>query len=170
PAEIPQVGPLPALKAGQVTFGCLNNFCKVTDPTLAAWTRILQALPESRLILHAHSGSHHDRVRDFLVQQGVAPDRVTFVGFQPTAEYFGQYQKIDMALDPFPYGGGTTTCDALFMGVPVVTLAGDTAVGRGGLSSLSNLGLADLVARDIEHYQRIAIDLAQDLPRLSRLR
>ena len=75
-----------------------------------------------------------------------------------------------MALDPFPYGGGTTTCDALWMGVPVVSLAGQTAVGRGGLSILSNLGLTDLVAHDVRQYVRIAADLANDLPRLGQLR
>ncbi len=86
------------------------------------------------------------------------------------AEYFNVYQRIDVALDPFPYGGGTTTCDALWMGVPVVSLAGQTAVGRGGLSILSNLGLPELVAHDAEQYVRIAEGLANDLPRLSNLR
>src|ERR1700689_864905 len=86
------------------------------------------------------------------------------------AEYFQLYHCIDVALDPFPYGGGTTTCDALWMGVPVVSLAGQTAVGRGGLSILSNVGLADLVASDSEQYVRIALELAGDLPRLSTLR
>src|ERR1700689_362610 len=86
------------------------------------------------------------------------------------AEYFQLYHCIDVALDPFPYGGGTTTCDALWMGVPVVSLAGRTAVGRGGLSILSNVGLADLVAYDIEQYVSIARRLASDLPRLNALR
>ncbi|HWY88037.1 MAG TPA: hypothetical protein VNX28_14995, partial [Gemmataceae bacterium] len=80
------------------------------------------------------------------------------------------YERIDVALDPFPYGGGTTTCDALWMGVPVVSLAGQTAVGRGGLSLLSNIGLVDLVANDVEQYIRIAVELAADLPRLRALR
>src|SRR5581483_4397893 len=82
----------------------------------------------------------------------------------------GVYRQIDVALDPFPYGGGPTTCDALWMGVPVVSLAGQTAVGRGGLSILSNLGLTDLVAHDSEQYVRIAVELANDLPRRSELR
>ncbi len=93
-----------------------------------------------------------------------------FVDFLPVAKYFGIYRRIDVALDPFPYGGGTTTCDALWMGVPVVSLAGQTAVGRGGLSILSNIGLAELVAEDAEQYVRIAAELAQDLSRLSTLR
>jgi predicted O-linked N-acetylglucosamine transferase (SPINDLY family) len=170
PAEIPDVTALPALKAGHVAFGCLNNFGKVTIPTLEAWARILQAIPEARLRLHAHAGSHRDRALGVLARRGVSPDRVRFVGALPTAEYFRLYEGIDVALDPFPYGGGTTTCDALVMGVPVVSLAGETAVGRGGKSILSNVGLAELVARDGGEYERIALELAKDLPRLSRLR
>jgi len=170
PIETLPVNVLPALEAGHVSFGSLNNFCKASPPALAAWSRLLQVVPGSRLILHARAGSHRDRVRTFLAEQGISTERLEFVDFLPTAEYFGVYRRIDVALDPFPYGGGTTTCDALWMGVPVVSLAGQTAVGRGGLSILSNVGLADLVARDPEQYVRIAAGLANDLPRLSQLR
>jgi predicted O-linked N-acetylglucosamine transferase (SPINDLY family) len=166
----PPVSPLPAGRAGAVTFGCLNNFCKVTDPTLAAWARLLRALPAARLLLHAHPGGHRERVREALARQGVAPDRLTFVGKVPAPEYFQLHERLDVALDPFPYGGGTTTCDALWMGVPVVSLAGATAVGRGGLSILTNVGLADLVAHDVEQYVGCAVALAEDLPRLRELR
>jgi predicted O-linked N-acetylglucosamine transferase (SPINDLY family) len=168
--ETPPVNPLPALAAGHVRFGSLNNFCKATPPTLAAWGRLLQAVPVSRLLLSARAGSHRDRVRGLLGEQGVASERVDFVDIQPVAEYFALYQQIDVALDPFPYGGGTTSCDALWMGVPVVSLAGQTAVGRGGLSILTNVGLPDLAARDAGHYVQVAAELAQDLPRLSDLR
>ena len=157
PVETPPVNALPALEAGHVTFGSLNNFCKVSSAALAAWSRLLQAVPGSRLLLHAHAGSHRERVRRFLTEQGISAERVVFVDFQPTAEYFGVYRQIDVALDPFPYGGGTTTCDALWMGVPVVSLAGQTAVGRGGVSILSNVGLPELVAQDSEQYVRIAV-------------
>jgi predicted O-linked N-acetylglucosamine transferase (SPINDLY family) len=160
----------PASQAGHITFGCLNNFGKVTAPTLEVWSRLLRAMPEARLLLHAHAGSHRDRVRDFLTRQGVSPDRLTFSGRLPTADYFRIYERIDVALDPFPYGGGTTTCDALWMGVPVVTLAGQTAVGRGGLSILSNVGLSDLVSRDSDDYVRICVELARDRSRLNELR
>jgi predicted O-linked N-acetylglucosamine transferase (SPINDLY family) len=166
----PPVSSLPALLAGHVTFGCLNNFCKVTAPALSAWSALLQAAPGSRLILHAQTGGHRDRVRDFFTQRHVSPERVTFVRQLPTADYFRLYEQIDVALDPFPYGGGTTTCDALWMGVPVVSLAGQTAVGRGGLSILSNVGLTGLLAHDSEQYARIAADLAGDLQRLGELR
>jgi protein O-GlcNAc transferase len=169
---IPNLGvtPLPAVDTGRITFGCLNNFCKVSAPALAAWSRLLQAVPEARLLLHSYPGNHRDRLRDFLAQQGIAPERLMFVGMVPAADYYRLYERIDVVLDPFPYGGGTTTCDALWMGVPVVSLAGQTAVGRGGLSLLSNIGLGDLVAHDVEQYIRIAVELAGDLPRLRALR
>jgi predicted O-linked N-acetylglucosamine transferase (SPINDLY family) len=168
--QTPPVTALPAVEGGQVTFGCLNNFCKVTPPTLAVWSRLLQAMPEARLLLHAHPGSHRDRVREFLAGQGVAPHRLTFVGMVSRDDYFRIYEQIHVALDPFPYGGGTTTCDALWMGVPVVSLAGKTSAGRGGLSILSNAGLAELAADNAEQYTRIALHLAGDPPRLRQLR
>jgi predicted O-linked N-acetylglucosamine transferase (SPINDLY family) len=168
--QTPAVNTLPALLAGHVTFGCLNNFCKMTTPTLVAWSRLLKAAPGSRLVLHADPGGHRDRVREFFTQEDVSPERVSFAPTLPIADYFRLYERIDAALDPFPYGGGTTTCDALWMGVPVVSLAGATAVGRSGLSILSNLGLSKLVAHDSEQYVRIAVELTSDLPRLSALR
>jgi protein O-GlcNAc transferase len=168
--QTPPLNPLPALQAGYITFGCMNNFSKVTAPTLAAWSRVLQAVPRGRLVLHALAGSHRDRVRDYFAQHGVSPERLTFADKVSTEDYFRFYEQIDVALDPFPYGGGTTTCDALWMGVPVVSLAGRTGVGRGGVSILSNVSLPDLVARDTEQYVRIAVALAGDLPRLSNLR
>jgi predicted O-linked N-acetylglucosamine transferase (SPINDLY family) len=168
--ETPPLAARPALAAGRITFGCLNQFCKVTEPTLAAWCRLLRAVPQSRLLLHAHEGGHRDRTRALLERHGIEPDRLAFVGFLSAAAYFPLYQQIDVALDPFPYGGGTTTCDALWMGVPVVSLAGQTAVGRGGLSILSNLGLAELVATDVDQYVQIAAALAQDRSRRTQLR
>ena len=168
--ETPAANSLPALQTGHVTFGCLNNFNKATLPTLTTWIGLLQAMPEAKLLLHAHAGTHGARVRGLFAQHGVAPERVAFAGMLPMEEYFRLYHRIDIALDPFPYGGGTTTCDALWMGVPVVSLAGPTGAGRGGLSILSNLGLADFVAHDREQYVRIAVELAGDLPRLSQLR
>ncbi len=164
------VAALPALQAGKVTFGCLNNPCKVTIPTLETWSALCRALPRARLLLFAHEGSHRERVRGFMAERGVSADRLEFVGRMPLAVYFESYARIDVSLDPFPYGGGTTTCDALWMGVPVVSLAGHTAVGRGGVSILSNVGLADLVATTPEHYVRIALELANDLGRLEALR
>ena len=166
----PPVEPLPAAQAGVVTFGCLNNFCKVSGRALDTWSRLMQRVPSSRLLLHAQPGSHRDTVRDHLARQGIAPERLTFSGTLPVVQYLGLYGRIDVALDPFPYGGGATTCDALWMGVPVVSLAGTTAVGRGGVSILTNVGLPELIARDEAEYVRIAAELAGDLSRLGQLR
>jgi protein O-GlcNAc transferase len=165
-----EVSPLPALATGEVTFGCLNNFCKVSADALDAWIQMLRALPNSRLILHAHEGSHRQRVRDLLQNQGIDPNRLEFAGKVSLPEYLASHRQIDIGLDPFPCNGGTTTCDALWMGVPVVTLVGRTAVGRGGASVLRNIGLPELVAETPEQYIQIATGLANDLPRLAELR
>jgi protein O-GlcNAc transferase len=162
--------PLPALTTGHVTFGCLNNYSKVTPAILSVWTRILRQVPNSRLLLHAHEGSHRQRARDYIASKGVDPQRLEFVGLQPLAKYLETYCRIDIALDPFPYGGGTTTLDALWMGVPTVTLCGATAVSRGGRSIMTNAGLPELIASDPEQYVRIAAGMASDLPRLAEMR
>jgi predicted O-linked N-acetylglucosamine transferase (SPINDLY family) len=165
---LPELQPndLPALKNGRVTFGCLNNYGKVSSAAWSAWRRLLTAMPEARLIVRSGMGSHRDRA----VQDIPNPERVSFTGRVSLRQYFQQYHEIDIALDPFPYGGGTTTCDALWMGVPVVTLRGRTAVGRAGVSLLSNAGLPQLIAQDADQYVQIARDLAADLPRLAQLR
>ena len=126
----PEVNALPALSAGHVTFGCLNNFAKVTSVTLLAWRQLLRQMPNARLLLHCKEGSHRHKVRELLTQEGIDPARLDFTGLLPWPQYFQLYHRIDIALDTFPHGGGTTTCDALWMGVPVVTLAGQTAVSH----------------------------------------
>jgi predicted O-linked N-acetylglucosamine transferase (SPINDLY family) len=168
--EARQVSSLPAARNGLVTFGSLNNFCKVTPQTLAAWGRLLQITPQSRLILHMRQGAHREELLKFFEQQGISRQRLQLVDWLGIADYFRLYEQVDIALDPFPHGGGTTTCDALWMGVPVVSLAGQTAVSRGSLSILSNLGLAELVAFDADRYVEIAAKLATDLGRLNELR
>lgn len=170
PEVAPEISPPPFLSAGHVTFGCLNNFCKLTEPTIAAWFQIMRAMPDAALLLHSGEGSHRQRLRDRFRDAGVDPSRITFVSKTSLALYFEQYQRIDIALDPFPYPGGTTTCDALWMGVPVVTRAGSTAVSRGGLSILSNIGLPELVTSDTDQYIRTTLDLAADPARLGELR
>lgn len=164
-----QVSPTPAVEQGLITFGSLNNFCKVTEPMLSAWVKILQAVPKSQLLIYAHQGSHRQRLLDRLQRDGIESKRVQFVGRMSTDKYFELYRQIDIALDTFPFAGGATTCDALWMGVPVITLAGSRAVGRAGLSILSNVGLPELVAHSQEEYVQIAIALAQDIPRLNEL-
>jgi predicted O-linked N-acetylglucosamine transferase (SPINDLY family) len=170
PPEACETGLLPAMDSGRLTFGCLNSFSKVSSVILDGWIRLLRQVPDSRLILHAREGSHRQRTRDRLGAAGVDPRRLEFVGFLPTTEYFRQYQRIDIALDTFPYAGGTTTCDALWMGLPVVTLAGQTAISRGGASILSTVGLESLVAQSADQYVRVAAQLAADLPALAALR
>ena len=167
PPLAPTVAPLPLKTTGFVTFGCLNNFCKVTDHTLRLWREIFQTLKRAKLTLHAAEGAHRQRVLDRL---GVTPDRVHFVGRLPHDQYLRIHHEIDIALDPTPCTGGTTTCDALWMGVPVISLAGELAVARGGLSILSNIGLAELVAESDQQYVAIAVELANSVRRLSELR
>jgi len=115
-------------------------------------------------------GSHRQRTRDVFEQLGIDGQRVRFVGFQPREDYLHVYQQIDVGLDTVPYNGHTTSLDALWMGVPVVTLVGRTAVGRAGLSQLTNLGLPELVAETPDAFVQIAAALAGDLPRLAELR
>ena len=170
PPEAPAVAPPPAQTNGFVTFGCFNDFAKVTPEALKTWCAILRAVPGSRVVLHCKEGSHRRRVLDLLAAEKVDPQRLSFLSFLPVEQYFAAYHKLDVALDSFSYAGGTTTCDALWMGVPVVTLAGETGVARGGLSILSNIGLSDLVATSTKQYTEIAIRLASDLPRLQALR
>jgi predicted O-linked N-acetylglucosamine transferase (SPINDLY family) len=165
-----QVASLAAETNGHVTFGCLNNFCKASPATLATWCRILRQVPGSCFILHASKGSHRKRFIDLLEQEQIDPVRVSFVSHLPYDTYFRTYDQIDIGLDPFPWPGGTTTCDALWMGVPVVSLAGETAVSRAGLSLLSNIGLPELVAFSQDQYVHLACDLAKDIPRLAALR
>lgn len=155
---------------GPPTFGCLNNFAKVTAPTLALWMELLRRVPEAHLVLYAPPGSHRERVRETMQKARLATDRLTFVPRQSFEDYMRTYRDIDVALDPFPYGGGTTTCDALWMGVPVVTLTGRTAVSRAGSSLLSNTGLGHLVAQSEAGYLDTAESVLRDTETLAALR
>jgi predicted O-linked N-acetylglucosamine transferase (SPINDLY family) len=160
----------PLEENGCVTFGSLNNFCKITEPMLKLWARVLAQSENSRLLLLAHPGSHRQRIIDLLTREGVEPHRVEFFDWRARRAYLELYQRLDIVLDPFPYGGHTTTLDALWMGVPVVSLAGAPPVSRAGWSILANLGLPELAAFSEEDYVRIATDLARDPARLSDLR
>jgi predicted O-linked N-acetylglucosamine transferase (SPINDLY family) len=166
----PKIGPAPATERGYVTFGSLSNICKVSPQNLASWVELLQFVQSSRLVLSLHEGAFRDRLLQHFESNGITRNRIQFTAKVAIPEYFALYNGIDIALDTFPYAGGTTTCDALWMGAPVVTLAGKTAVGRGGVSILTNVGLHDLIARTNEEYVRIAAGLAADLPHLSNLR
>jgi predicted O-linked N-acetylglucosamine transferase (SPINDLY family) len=156
--------------AGPPTFGCLNNFAKVTEVTLALWIRLLRRVPEARLLVYARTDDHRGRVRRALSEAGLEESRAAFVGHQSLVDYLETYRLIDVALDPHPFGGGTTTCDALWMGVPVISLAGRTAVSRAGSTLLSNVGLGRLVARSAEQYAELAVELIRDPAELAALR
>jgi predicted O-linked N-acetylglucosamine transferase (SPINDLY family) len=166
----PQPGPLPALANGVVTFGSLNNFCKVNDSVLDLWARVLVAVAGSRLLLLCQPGAHRQRVLDRLQRGGVEPGRVEFAEFRPRPEYLALYRRVDLGLDTFPYNGHTTSLDAFWMGVPMVTRVGGTVVGRAGWSQLCNLGLRQLAAETDDAFVEIAAGLARDLPALAALR
>ncbi len=170
-SDAPPVGPLPALANGFVTFGSFNNFVKITPQVLAAWASLLRQVPDARLRILAKVG---DRLRDYVQtvfeQHRVDPSRVELWHWRPRSQYLEMIASTDVALDAFPFNGHTTTCDALWQGVPVVTLAGDSYVSRFGSSAHQNLGLQDLVASSVEQYIEIAAKLAHDTPRLAELR
>ena len=170
PSEAPVVNELPALQNGYVTFGSLNNFKKVSDAALELWAQVLSAVPGSRLLLVAPAGSARDRVRRALRGQGVGEERVEMVGPMPRREYLAAYGRVDIGLDPVPYGGGTTTLDAVFMGVPVVTLTGETAVSRSAAAIARNLRLPELVGRSVQDYVGRARSLADNRDALAELR
>jgi predicted O-linked N-acetylglucosamine transferase (SPINDLY family) len=167
--QIP-VNPLPSLKTGVVTFGCLNNFCKINDPLLSIWSRVLREVKGSRLLLLAPDGGHRTQTLDRFRHEGIDPARIEFVAKQLRPNYLQTYHRIDLGLDTFPYNGHTTTLDSLWMGVPVVTLVGNKPVARAGWSQLSNLGLPDLAGETADQFVRIATDLAKDAQRLQQLR
>ncbi|HWE02729.1 MAG TPA: tetratricopeptide repeat protein [Tepidisphaeraceae bacterium] len=166
----PRIGPAPALANGFITFGCLNNFCKINSRVIAAWARVLGAVGNARLILLAWEGDHRRVTLERFASHGIDPGRIEFVLNRRREEYLIYYHRIDIGLDTLPYNGHTTSLDSYWMGVPVVTHVGQTAVGRAGLSQLTNLGLPELAAASEDEFVAIARDLAGDLTRLSALR
>ena len=169
-SEEPAVSELPALRNGYVTFGSLNSFKKVSDAALRLWAQVLREVPSSRLLLVAPPGVARERVRRVTHEQGVEPERLELLGPMPRPEYLRTYQRVDIGLDPIPYGGGTTSFDAFWMGVPVVTLPGEAAVSRAGAAIARNLELPDLVATSSINYVARTVALAGNLGQLSALR
>ncbi len=174
PPASPEVTPLPARTAGQVTFASFNNASKVNPEVIALWARILKALPAARLILKARQlgdAMAQQHITERFRQNGVAAARFEFLGKTPSiAEHLAMYKRVDIGLDPFPYNGTTTTCDALWMGVPVITLAGHAHAARVGVSLLSSVGHPELIAETPEAYVALAVHWAGDLERLQALR
>ena len=167
-ADVP-LRPLPALAAGFITFGCLGSPRKVHPGVVSLWARVLGAVPGSRLLLVAEEHARVSMRRAFAAA-GIATDRVDFTGRVGRREYLEQYNRIDVALDTFPFAGGTTSLDGIWMGVPTITLSGGTALHRAGVSIAMNLGLPELVAGSPDQYVVAATELTGDLGRLSLLR
>lgn len=174
PPERPiAIGPLPSRGGAATTFGCFNNLLKINGAVVDLWSSLLAALHGSRLYLKTAQlgdAATCDGLAGAFAARGISPDRLRLEPASPRDELLVAYNEVDIALDPFPFGGGTTTLEALWMGVPVVSLRGDRFVGRVGDSVLTTLGLGDLVAADPAAYRDIALALARDTARLAALR
>ncbi|MBN1605094.1 MAG: tetratricopeptide repeat protein [Polyangiaceae bacterium] len=165
----PAVEALPALSAGCVTFGCQNSYRKLHTRLFALWARVLREVAGARLFLHAEEHARKG-VRQAFAREGVQADRLEFGGRLSRDEYLRRYQRIDIGLDTFPFNGATTTLDAAWMGVPVVTLSGRSSLQRAGTCIAMNLGLPELVALSEDEFVETAVTLARDLDHLSQLR
>ena len=168
-----QVSSLPALRNGHVTFGSFQTLGKINDAVLEAWVRVLLAMPGSRLRMQAKQLDRPETSEPLLARLasvGIGPERVSLVPPATRERYLAAHNEVDMILDTFPYPGGTTTCEALWMGVPTLTLAGDTMLSRQGASMLRSVGLDDWVATDLADYVACAVHHASDLESLARLR
>jgi predicted O-linked N-acetylglucosamine transferase (SPINDLY family) len=171
PDASPPITALPALTTGHVTFGSFNNFSKVSQHVLITWLRILHRLARSRLLVLAECAAHvRQQVHDLARTQGIEPSRIEVFDHRPNDQYLRLLQQADIALDPFPFTGHTTTCDSVWMGLPVVMLEGDRYASRFGGSVLANVGLDRLIASSVEQYSDLAVGLASDLERLAQLR
>lgn len=168
------VSPLPALEAGRITFGCFNNPTKMNDAVVALWARVLHGVTDSRLFLKSRRFSDPgvcESVRQRFAVFGVAAERILMQGFAPNREeHLAAYNQVDIALDPFPYNGTTTSVEGLWMGVPFITLRGDRFVARVGESIARNISLADWIAGDEAEYVAKAKSHAADLENLAQLR
>jgi len=167
----PAAGSLPARSVGYVTFGSFNNLTKASDTLLRCWTQILVRSPTSRLRLtRVRSAQRAREIIALFEKSGIAAERIECMPYRIEVPYGAQFAGVDIALDHYPYNGVTTTCESLYVGVPVISLHGRNCVSRSGLSLLNTLGLGELVASTPEQYVEIALALAQDLPRLEILR
>jgi protein O-GlcNAc transferase len=169
--ETPEVAPPPVRREGRLTFGSFHNLAKIGPGVIRLWSRLLEQAPGSRLLLMAKglADGGYDLL-DRFAAEGVTADRIVLRDAAPYREYLATYREVDIALDAFPYSGGTTTCESLWMGVPVVTWAGPTVPGRGSASVLAAAGLPELAADSPGRFLSIATELAGDAPRLDELR
>ncbi len=166
-------GPLPALGSGTITFGCFNNLAKMTDRVVALWARVLAAIPGSNLFLKARDladAPARQNILDRFGVHGIGAERLVLEAGAPLAEYFAAYGRVDVALDPFPFHGATTSLDGLWMGVPVLTKRGDRMGTHLGESIAHAAGLSDWIADGEDDYVDKAVALTSDLGRLAELR
>jgi predicted O-linked N-acetylglucosamine transferase (SPINDLY family) len=174
PVDAPSPAPPPMLANGYITFGSFNNFTKLNRQTIKLWAQLLKSVLTARLLLKADALADPlvaESARAAFAPHGIPAQRLTLSGFVPTtAGNLDFYRNIDIALDPSPYNGTTTTCEALLMGVPVVTLAGQTHVSRVGVSLLTGVELTSLISTDADDYIRRAAVLAVDVNQLTTLR
>jgi protein O-GlcNAc transferase len=166
----PEVNGLPALSGEGFTFACLNNPSKLNERVIALWARILQAVPGSRLMLGNAKATEEKWLLELFARHGVGSERLLLQPRVGILDYLALHHQIDLALDPFPYNGGTTTLHSLWMGVPVLTLAGDRTVSRVGASIMNGFGLSRFVAESEEAYFERAVELSRDLTELGGLR
>jgi protein O-GlcNAc transferase len=170
PQGMPEPAPAPLLQSGQVTFGSLNSFVKLRPGTIALWSRLLLQVPGARLLMAGVSASEaRERVLQEFARYGVPAESITICPHLARDEFWALHGQIDIALDSFPYNGGATTCATLWLGVPVVSMAGSLFQSRAGLSVLAALGLPELVAGDVDDFLRIAGALANDPRRVAEL-
>jgi protein O-GlcNAc transferase len=170
----PETGPLPYQQNGYITFGSFNFFAKVSPEVAGCWVELLKAVPDSHILLKTISLSDaptREYAMEMFTQKGIERGRIELLSYEPSyREHLDLYNRVDIGLDPFPYNGTTTTCEALWMGVPVITLAGNTHASRVGTSLLTNIGLPELIARTDDEYREIAVQLAADREKLRFLR
>ena len=172
----PDVNELPALTKGYITFGSFNRLNKLSPAVISVWAKLMLALPTSRLILAAMpesgsgSGSGYDTVINWFAEQGIEQDRLIFYPKRSMGVYMTLHNQVDICLDTFPYNGGTTTCHALWMGVPTLTLAGQTPAGRTGTTLLSHAGLEHLIAVNEDDFVKKGLSLANDIEQLAQIR
>lgn len=174
PEDAPDVGPLPMLSTGTVTFGSFNNLAKTTPAVICVWAQILNAVPGARLLLKSRATGDADvrqRIQNLFAGQGIEAGQIAFQDSMPSFQgHMAVYNQVDIALDTFPYNGTTTTCEALWMGVPVIAFAGQAHAARVGMSLLAAVGMESLAAEDIEEYVALAVQLAHQPDRLTTLR
>ena len=166
----PEVNELPALTKGYITFGSFNRLNKFNPEVIAVWAKLMRALPTSRLILAALPESGYDTVIAWFAGQGIGRERLSFYPRRNMAIYMTLHHQVDICLDTFPYNGGTTTCHATWMGVPTLTLAGQTPAGRSGATLLSHVGLENLIADNVDDFINKGLNLANDIEQLAQIR